>query len=46
MSELRYVLPSRSESLEKVVVFRNPPQCFDLYDVDGSGKSKVIGLQY
>jgi hypothetical protein len=46
MSELRYVLPSRSESLEKVVVFRNPPQCFDLYDVEGSGKNKVIGLQY
>jgi hypothetical protein len=46
MSELRDALPSRSEDLEKVLVFRNPPQCFDLFDVDGDGKAEVVGLQY
>jgi hypothetical protein len=46
MSELRDILPSRSEALERVLIFRNLPQCFDLFDVDGDGKAKAVGLQY
>jgi hypothetical protein len=46
MSELRDVLPSSSTDLEKIVEFRNLPQCFDLFDIDGDGSPEVVGLQY
>jgi hypothetical protein len=46
MSEFRNSLPSTSEALEDVVTFRNLPQCYDVFDIDGSGTPKVMGVQY
>ncbi len=44
--EMRHVLPSRSEDLEKVATFRNLPQCYDLFDIDGDGKTEVMGVKF
>jgi hypothetical protein len=46
MSELRNSLPAASEVLERVRTHRNLPQCYDLFDLDGSGTPKVMGVQY
>ncbi len=46
MSELRDALPSRSESMEGLPNFRNKPQCYDVFDIDGDGKPEVMGVQY
>lgn len=44
--ELRQMLPSRSEEMEQVGTFRNLPQCYDVFDVDGDGHEEVVGLSY
>ncbi len=46
MLEMRSILPSRSEDLEKIVTFRNLPQCYDIFDVNGDGIVEVIGVKY
>jgi hypothetical protein len=46
MTELRNSLPADSKTLEAVDTFRNLPQCFDVFDVDGSGHPMVMGVQY
>ena len=46
MSELRHMLPSSSDLLEKVATYRNLPQCYDLFDIDGNGTPEVMGVQY
>jgi hypothetical protein len=46
MSELRQILPSSSEVLEKVDTFRNLPQCHDVFDIQGDGSPEVMGVQY
>ena len=46
MSELRDALPSTSEGLAGVPNFRNKPQCYDVFDVDGDGAAEVMGVQY
>jgi len=46
MSELRQILPSESSVLERVATFRNPPQCYDAFDIDGDGAAEVMGVQY
>ena len=46
MTELRDVLPSSSEGLAGVTIFRHLPQCHDVFDVDGDGETEVIGLAY
>jgi len=46
MSELRNSLPAESATLVQVDTFRNLPQCFDVFDVDGSGHPMVMGVQY
>jgi hypothetical protein len=46
MSELRHLVPASSSALEQVVTFRNLPQCYDLFDIDGDGKPEVMGVQY
>jgi hypothetical protein len=46
MSELRDALPSTSEAMEGVPNFRNKPQCFDVFDIDGDGRAEVMGVQY
>ena len=44
--EMRHLLPSTSEILEKVVTFRNLPQCYDLFDIDGNGTEEVMGVKF
>lgn len=46
MSELRDALPSTSEGLEGLPNFRNKPQCYDVFDIDGDGSAEVMGVQY
>jgi hypothetical protein len=46
MTELRQLLPSEDPALERVVTFRNLPQCYDVYDIQGDGLSEVMGVQY
>lgn len=46
MSEMRDALPSTSEDMVGVSNFRNKPQCFDLFDIDGDGQVEVMGVQY
>ena len=46
MSELRQMVPSESATLERVETYRNLPQCFDVFDVDGDGRPEVMGVQY
>jgi hypothetical protein len=46
MSEMRHMLPSSSSVLEKVDSYRNLPQCYELFDIDGNGTQEVMGIQY
>ena len=46
MSELRQIVPSESNVLERVATFRNLPQCYDVFDIDGDGTPEVMGVQY
>jgi hypothetical protein len=46
MSELRNSLPANSEVLEDVATYRNLPQCYDVFDIDGDGNREVMGVQY
>jgi hypothetical protein len=46
MSELRNSLPASSEVLKDVDTYRNLPQCYDVFDIDGSGTPEVMGVQY
>jgi hypothetical protein len=46
MSELRNSLPASSEVLAAVDTVRNLPQCYDVFDIDGSGAPEVMGVQY
>ncbi len=46
MSEMRNALPSASEAMAGIPNFRNRPQCFDVFDIDGDGRAEVMGVQY
>ncbi len=46
MTELRHMLPSSSDNLQKVSTYRNLPQCYELFDIDGNGTQEVMGVQY
>jgi len=46
MAEMRNILPSHSKDLEKVITFRNLPQCYDVFDIDGNGTPEVMGVKY
>jgi hypothetical protein len=46
MSELRQIVPSEDEGMVRVKTYRNLPQCFDLFDVDGDGSAEIMGVQY
>jgi len=46
MSELRQIVPSESNVLERVATFRNLPQCYDVFDIQGDGAPEVMGVQY
>jgi hypothetical protein len=46
MSELRHILPSASETIERVTYFRNLPFAYDVFDIDGDGTPEVMGVKY
>jgi hypothetical protein len=46
MSELRQIVPSESNVLEGADTFRNLPQCYDVFDIQGDGSPEVMGVQY
>ena len=46
MSELRQLVPSESEDLERIATFRSLPQCYDVFDIQGDGTPEVMGVQY
>ncbi len=46
MTELRHMLPSASDLLEKIATYRNLPQCYELFDIDGNGTPEVMGIKY
>jgi hypothetical protein len=46
MNELRQIVPSESSVLERVANFRSLPQCYDVFDIRGSGTPAVMGVQY
>ena len=46
MSELRQILPTSSAVLQNVDTFRDLPQCYDVFDIDGNGTPEVMGVQY
>ncbi len=46
MSELRQVAPTSSEALVRVENFRNRPECFDVFDLEGDGRAEAMGVQY
>jgi hypothetical protein len=46
MSELRQIVPTDSEVLERVATFRSLPQCHDVFDIRGDGHAEVMGVQY
>lgn len=46
MSEFRNALPSTSDGLSGIPVFRNLPQCYDVFDIDGDGRQEVMGVAY
>lgn len=46
MSELRQIVPPESEALRGLVTYRNRPECYDVFDVNGDGAPEVMGVQY
>ncbi|HVO23798.1 MAG TPA: hypothetical protein VMW56_09230 [Candidatus Margulisiibacteriota bacterium] len=46
MSELRQIVPSESKVLERVAAFRSLPQCYEVFDIQGSGSPAAMGVQY
>jgi hypothetical protein len=46
VSELRQIVPSESNVLERLATFRNLPQCYDVFDIQGDGSLEVMGVQY
>jgi hypothetical protein len=46
LTELREMLPSTSEGMRGIVHYRNPSQCYDVFDPKGDGDDQVMGTQY
>ncbi len=46
MSEMRDALPSDSAEMVNIPTFRNLPQCYEVFDIDGDGSPEVMGVQY
>ncbi|MFN2427443.1 MAG: hypothetical protein ABR587_13465 [Candidatus Binatia bacterium] len=46
MSELRQISPTSSDTLTRVKNYRNPSQCYDVFDLRGDDKPAVMGVQY
>ncbi len=46
ISELRQMLPSSEDRLNKVATYRNKSNHFDVFDINGDGRPEVMGLKY
>jgi len=46
MTEFRQIVPVADEQMVEVRTFRNLPQCFDVFDIDGDFAPEVMGVQY
>jgi len=46
LTELREMLPSTSDGMLGIVQYRNPSQCYDVFDPKGDGDDQVMGVQY
>jgi len=46
ISELRQMLPSDEKLLRQVVTYRNKSDHFDVFDINGDGRSEVMGVKY
>jgi len=46
MSELRHALPASSDVMSGLSTFRNLPQCYEVFDIDGDGSPEVMGVEY
>jgi hypothetical protein len=46
ISELRQILPPRTEELYDVDVFINRSELYDVFDIDGDGTPEVMGVKY
>ncbi|MGI9371480.1 MAG: hypothetical protein ACR2OJ_03215 [Hyphomicrobiales bacterium] len=46
MSEMRHMMPSDQKSMVGMATYRNLPQCYDVFDIDGNGTPEVMGVQY
>lgn len=44
--EVRNIFPTTNEEMKKVKYFGNASTDYDLFDIDGSGTFKVMGVQY
>lgn len=44
--EMRHIFPVENSKMTKLLFFANSSQDFDLYDVDGSGQLRVMGVEY
>jgi len=46
MSEMRDALPSSSDVMAGIPTYRNLPQCYEVFDINGDGSPEVMGVQY
>lgn len=46
LAELRSILPADPKALQSLPTYRNLPQCYDVYDIDGDGDEEVMGVKY
>ena len=44
--ELRQIFPVDDKRMSQVAFFGNRPQDFDVFDIDGSGQLRVMGVEY
>lgn len=46
LAEFREMLPSTSEDMENIRVYRSLSQHYDVFDLEGDGRDQVMGVQY
>jgi len=46
LAEFREMLPSTSESMENIMIYRSLSPHYDVFDIKGDGNDEVMGVQY
>jgi len=46
LTEFREMLPSTSEDMDRIMVYRSLSPHYDVFDLDGNGWEQVMGVQY